>query len=144
MRHTLLITAHTCCNGKSLPWHHRRRSRLGKPSQMTALSNPNGDEAAPVAALSPQFARTCLPWWNHERPLLISRSLRASYKCVIGVFRVTRSDMTPRLYVFLSLRVDPYPYIYGTITVSGRVLAPDGVRLSTSTMLTTQLVIFPC
>ena len=57
MRHTLVITARTYCNENPLPWQHHHRSRPRKPSKMTALNTSNGDEAAPVSALSPQCAR---------------------------------------------------------------------------------------
>ena len=74
MRHTLLITARTYCNGKPPPWQHRHRRRPGKPSKMTALSTPNGDEAATAAALTPLCARRsrfrgfmiCLAWFWWE------------------------------------------------------------------------------
>ena len=55
MRHTLLITARTYCYGKPPPWPAPPPQQAR--SQMTALSTPSGDEAAPTAALSPQYAR---------------------------------------------------------------------------------------
>ena len=45
-----------------------------------------------------------LPWPNHEATLFISSSVRVSYKHMIDVFRVTRTDMV--LYL-LSLEAEP-------------------------------------